>query len=602
MDKSDNGNPFKTINQNDSKLYNTLMISSKETICRKIDTRIFNLFNTKYKTSNEKYREIATKIKNLFQSKHIKVEFICSIIEKGLKEKLLPEEVLNDLFFTFLCFKNMDFFKVKNLEQLTTRILVSDDYFIKDKKTLKFINLFKVLPDIDEYTFKALKQKCEAKDFLRRPLFTEKSYYSYLPLECNDFCIDLMQTYQDVMKPTIPEEVSFLIYKNCLFSHNNNEIGYHPIKFKTKLCINGNNCENIDCMYAHNKKELRLLFGENECADIIEDLSKICTKMDSQIFELKNNINTSLNNSCIDLSTYKTKPCDIMKICSNNFCMCYHDKLERRRSGVNLINQICQYALDDKQNWIFPKFCHKTDSCEYFHTKNELLYDYRNFRKIITCYKEKKNGMCDNMNTCPYKHLVDIQTTEMEIPMDDKENIKSLIDNINKLRDVLELKKEMLKKYQCVKCKEVIIGSLFLMTCKHYYCKSCIKKLGNSGCSLNCNFSEKGVNPLVMEIPLNKSRNIENFNQKVLVNISNENIEDIENINSQEFYEDENLNNINKEYSQVYDINSQDDVYHENEEENKINNELSNCVLDDINSHNENDYDYSSSINNNLFH
>ena len=41
MDKSDNGNPFKTINQNDSKLYNTLMISSKETICRKIDTRIF---------------------------------------------------------------------------------------------------------------------------------------------------------------------------------------------------------------------------------------------------------------------------------------------------------------------------------------------------------------------------------------------------------------------------------------------------------------------------------------------------------------------------------------------------------------------------------
>ena len=72
--------------------------------------------------------------------------------------------------------------------------------------------------------------------------------------------------------------------------------------------------------------------------------------------------------------------------------------------------------------------CEEGDNCDGFHTRNELFFDERNFRKLYPCNeygnKDGKIIFCKKFEMCPRKHPTDIKIDEIYLPYNDKIELK----------------------------------------------------------------------------------------------------------------------------------------------------------------------------------
>lgn len=237
-------------------------------------------------------------------------------------------------------------------------------------------------------------------------------------------------------------ELQRYFFKNCIFSHNTNEVLNHDMNYKTSYCQN-QECllihnnegfnqiqKSIYCCNAHNESEFRYLYNINDgriqkslelliSADLVKKEYYYLSTNEKKINNGKNSNNRITNNTnCnsfkanVDLSLvtedefillYKTKSCK--KDCRNILCVNYHNIYERRRNVFVLNNEICDYALDENNEWCDYRNCPYSDNCPFYHTFNELVYDVRNYRKLYECQSSvQKDKDCLKKKVCYCYH------------------------------------------------------------------------------------------------------------------------------------------------------------------------------------------------------
>jgi len=189
---------------------------------------------------------------------------------------------------------------------------------------------------------------------------------NYVPKLCEEHKIEILE------KDSISND-------DCHYSHNNNEILYHLLNYKTELC-SLQNCEDPFCTYAHNLgKEFRIIYDYKK-QDIISLMIKIENSNSiknlivhySKIYKIPDNFS---------LDTYKVSECMLGDMCGKDphVCYNYHDKKEKRRPPnlFKITGNICSFAQPERNSDFYPNLCQNvfnlisiTSSIIFFKEKN----------------------------------------------------------------------------------------------------------------------------------------------------------------------------------------------------------------------------------------
>ena len=413
------------------------------------------------------------------------------------------DDLLNALERKYCLIRNLNYYKSKSLiDRLQFNISSHNTcHFSKiDPNTTKSQSDSKDYNEIMHFPlFHYLTIKFPNEDNKRRRQINEDNgIYNYLPIHCKRYCdkvaTEVIKKIKEIVDKCKCEECKRIenyitdhndkfeknikqLYKiACPFAHNEIEIKYHPLNFLTIRCTEPfhissesssffSNEETI-CPYYHGLDEIRLLFNISEFTEIISLLQKK--------FPLKSKCYHPL---------IKTSQC---KLLSQSFikknlnqhditkCYDFHNILESRRNRIIRNNKLCENAID-KDHWKEEKDiqCKWKNFCPFFHTRNELLFDKRNYRKLYDCYR---SDYCDIGELCPYKHPIDINVEEIYLPEKEKEVIKEKLEDIKKNDNEIQfLKNEYLKDFECIICKRYDITAFYVYDkCGHIICEKCI--------------------------------------------------------------------------------------------------------------------------------
>lgn len=244
---------------------------------------------------------------------------------------------------------------------------------------------------------------------------------------------------------------------NCIYSHNNNEINYHPLLYKTKYEDKQEYCEtNIAlCPTAKNfDTDFRIIYNYKD-----ENIIQLMNILDSD-FNTKKRIKSYYKKiKKFDINTFKIFKCKKEKCDKDtHLCYYYHDSSEKRRPPY-LYRYTNQWCRDLKKG---EKKCKKGDFCSKCHISNELKYHQLYFRKYILCRRDTKNGQCIYFDTCYGYH--------------DEKNIETIK---KKSAEYEKLKKEKknVDDFKCQNCKKITKSMVFYyLKCKHILCKKCFNK------------------------------------------------------------------------------------------------------------------------------
>ena len=296
----------------------------------------------------------------------------------------------------------------------------------------------------------------------RRPLMkTEDGVYNYIPQRCSE---------------THNENMNNL---TCLYAHTDNEINYHTLTYKTKLC-KIKNCDKQKCLNAHSFNELRIIYdytNKEICKLMQLFISKGNTKVDNYSIYL------SWNKQYIkhfDLNNFKTLKCKTPN-CKKDPHLCYyfHSTSEKRRPQMlfRYSNQFCTN--------IEKGICPYGDFCHYCHTKYEFFYHSKNFRRIIPCTRKKnKNNECPYAETCYGKHGGDGFNDESVLSFGEKGNVNS---KEKEMRNKLATCESVLSCFTCKYCKKVPKEFVYtVLACQCVLCLKCFKKCVKDNCCVVC--------------------------------------------------------------------------------------------------------------------
>ena len=158
-------------------------------------------------------------------------------------------------------------------------------------------------------------------------------------------------------------------------------------------------------------------------------------------------------------------------------CPYYHSNLEKRRLLNIVDNEICENAIKAGQ-WIFNDQetieCNNGNFCNKFHTRNELFFDERNYRKLYPC---TETYYCEKGELCPKKHAIDIKINEIFLPKNKKKDLQEILDDIKKKDEMLKNKLKKFNVIQCVSCMNLINGiqnnNMIVFNCRHKICTKC---------------------------------------------------------------------------------------------------------------------------------
>ena len=378
---------------------------------------------------------------------------------------------------------------------------------------------------------------------LRRPL-NDFNVYNYIPILCKGYCKKEAEMFIDKFNKNIlnhydgtkcnrckeikeqmskiNNEIRSLYLKTCIFSHNINEIMFHPLMFFS-----------LEVHLPFYQKQFRKKI-EGEIADIVQE-SEIPKRFKNlKGFEIQNIYNPAnvgmkkifnllaeyakkrgLYGNCCYLSEYKTEPCKIdFKPSNNDFyehmkrCPDYHSNLERRRITKNKENEICKNAIKDGK-WIDDKEsidCINNDFCSKYHTRNEVFFDEKNYRKLYPCTEPY---YCEKGELCPKKHAIDIKIEEIYLPFKNKNDLETVLQKIINKNNELHKKLQIFNKIICKSCLNFIDGAqernmYYINHCKHIICSNCYKYYNSCPiCGFNDNeknSKNKGNNAILIKI------------------------------------------------------------------------------------------------------
>lgn len=197
-----------------------------------------------------------------------------------------------------------------------------------------------------------------------------------------------------------------------------------------------------------------------------------------------------------DLNTYKVFKCPLGENCNVDYHLClnYHDPKERRRDPILYKiekNEYCSHVRSEGR-LLDPAKCPNGDFCEYLHTKNELNYDIRNFRRITDCLRNNKRK-CDFYDVCYGKHYNERgKLIEKNISnLSEEENI--MLKQKEEFIKTLQVERERVEQYEkeinkienqisqlrCLNlnCPHPYTMTIRILRCNHYFCDICFKDI-----------------------------------------------------------------------------------------------------------------------------
>jgi len=222
----------------------------------------------------------------------------------------------------------------------------------------------------------------------RRPVFDEKTH---------SLC------YNSFICPAIQQDGICQDGDACKFCHNQNELDYHPLQYKTQPC-NG-------CNYENNPK-LCPRFHPDEISRAVL-YERFQNKKAKETFPKKDDLGLQDFN----LDNFKTLPCQSKGNHNPKFCYYYHHEKDRRRPTTyySYCSDMCPKMEKNQE-------CPQGDSCRYAHNKVEQLYHPDRYKKKFCTHHPHKLDKCDYGNFCSFAHH------ESEIKIELLHNLKQDLD------------------------------------------------------------------------------------------------------------------------------------------------------------------------------
>ena len=541
----------------------------------------YRIFIEKEMKTSEQLKDLYNLLKLYYKEKNFNNTFFINYfkdLEKAHKNKsrylnILPSdevEVLNDIQRKVTIIRAL-----RHYLSTTIRDRIQTNYEKKkginidnDDFTMMYEYLVINQKEYSNMDFSKLSQYISNKrgSFkLRRPL-NDFNVYNYLPILCKGYCQKeaelFIQFFARVLNSHGPDckkckelyenlseinkQIKSLYIKTCIFSHNINEIMFHPLFFfsfkntpfytKELMLPQIKEIKDIVITNAPSKKYKKL--------EKNFEVRKIYIPSDNGMKEIYNKLKEySLKNdlfgNCCYLQEFKTKPCPIELIKPNDKefdthkikCIFYHSPLEKRRNIRLKQNEICKEAIKDGKWKTEDIVCKNHDECDKFHTRNEVFYDKRNFRRLYPC--SMLFEYCKKGSLCPRKHPIDIKTEEIYLPPEEKDNLERNLKKLIYKNTYIEQKEKKLYKIQCKSCLNYIDGEdgknlYFFKNCNHSVCSNCYDVF--KSCPL-CGFSKN---------------NLSDEDNLVFINLDYEN-ENISKISENSYYDDENEEEGNEE-------------------------------------------------------
>ena len=268
--------------------------------------------------------------------------------------------------------------------------------------------------------------------------------------------------------------------------------------------------------------------------------------------------------NCCYLSEYKTEPCSIdFKPKNNDFyehmkrCPYYHSNLEKRRIIKNIENEICKYAIKDGK-WVDDKEtidCSKKDYCNKYHTRNEVFFDEKNYRKLYPCTEVY---YCEKGELCPKKHAIDIKIEEIYLPVKRKNELETKLKELIEKNEDIKAELQKFDKVICKSCISFIDGAqgrnmYIFKNCPHIICSNCYeyyKSCPICGFTKDINDDKKDDNNATL-IKIDGNVIIKNDNKKKCKNKEDEKEEENDRSNDHKKFKkkDIDLNDIENNYN-----------------------------------------------------
>ena len=486
----------------------------------------YRIFLNKHTEISKDLKELSSLLKYYYKNSNFNNTFFINYfkdLEESHKNKskskiisMMPKdeiESLNDIERKVIIIKGLMHYlnttiedRIQNNIDQKKEFFTNNDFHMMYKYLVIKIDEFSIMEETDLFKY-LISDKIPFN--LRRPI-NDYNFYNYYPILCKGYCqkeakmfFDNFSTfiYSHIDKTdckrckeikedmsVIESQIKSLYLKTCIFSHNINEIMFHPLSFFTLKSYFPFYQKIFDKQV---NKELEEIVEETEITENYKNL-KNCeirkiyeeTKM-KEIYNLLNEYAKKkeiYGNSCY-LSEYKTEPCPI-KFVPNNYdyyihmkkCPYYHSILERRRITKNTENKICKGVIADKK-WINDAAkidCNEKD-CKKYHNRNELFFDERNYRKLYPC---KEPFYCEKGDLCPKKHATDIKIEEIYLPDKNKNKLERSLKKLINKDDKVKTKIDKLYKVLCKSCLNYIDGihgrNIYIFqSCKHVICSKC---------------------------------------------------------------------------------------------------------------------------------
>ena len=606
--------------------------------------RIF--IKQKNQENEEELKKLYEELKRYYKQKNFNNTFFINYFKdlkqahrKMVKSKFInmipknEEEALNDIHRKVLIIKSLNRYITETIVNRLQHINLDKNHEIgnKDEFIMKYKYLVikrEIFSDLKEEDLIQYISNQQGSLKLRRAL-KDFNDYNYIPIICKGHCkqeADLFiqflekefyKNHQNCKEceylknnlDNIKSQIRSLYIKTCVFSHNINEIMFHPLFFLS--------FENMPFYFS----ELKNHKTNPKIKNIIETgiipnkyldkhsykISKMYNESESSMKEIIKllrdySIKSNLFGGSCFLPDYKIKKCplDFLKPNKEDWnyhmskCPYYHSNLEKRRIIKIKKNKICPNAIHGKE-WVKDTEeinCEDGENCDRFHTRNELFYDERNFRKLYPCTEYNIKNANDNINfckkydMCPKKHPIDIKIDEIYLPSDYKSDLQKELKGLKEKDKNVGKKIEKMKKVECRCCLNYIDGEeerqfIYFTNCNHIICSSCF-----NACKLYPFCDLKSDQPkIVIKLKTNEDNNESNDNSNNSHNGQGEESSSEE--EEEEDDEDEEDNEVQPDLDDLFGINDPNNLmvsytsknnheYKKIEEKNEKSNEIMN--------------------------
>lgn len=182
---------------------------------------------------------------------------------------------------------------------------------------------------------------------------------------------------------------------DCSKSHNNFEVLYHVMCYKTRKCQSYINCllPRILCPFYH--------IGEPNRCEIIQPFNNI-----KDLYQPKDSKEEQEKIKFLDLETFKIFPCQIKEAHTKGICPFYHNRQDQRRclKSVNYSAEECPFLLK----------CPKIETCHLSHNTVEQFYHPLRYKKRF-CSSYPNSRKCKFGDFCSFAHCEDDLLLEIKL-------------------------------------------------------------------------------------------------------------------------------------------------------------------------------------------